>query len=849
MQGESRRACVLRVVVGAGALASGASGQVLNQPAAPVEITLNDTPPHAGTNARFPGHRAPLAPEPLIRLPLGAVTASGWLKTQLDLMASGMFGHLPEVSSWCRPDGSAWRAKDGTGERGWEELPYWLKGFVPLAWLAWLADPDSEKGGVLVDQAKEWMEAVIASRQPDGWFGPAANHAEPDLWPNMPMLYALRSHFEATHDARVLELLTAYFHFELALPRERLLPGSWQKVRGGDNLEIVHWLYDQTGEPFLLELARALHERTVDWTTGIADLHGVNFCQGFREPAQFFVQSLEARHLAASARNWDEMYRRFGQVPGGMFGADEVARDGYGDPRQAAEACSMVEMMQSCATLLSITGDPRWAERCEDVAFNSLPAAATPNWSGLRYLTSPNLIAADAEDHHPGFFNGGCMVAYSAHERYRCCQHNVSHGWPNFVQNAWMATRDGGVAATLLAPTSVHWRASDSLVIGVDETTSYPFGDDVTGDTVTFVVHLFARSELEQTPSQSVVPPTRFPLWICIPSWCDGAAIELADEKRSVPVAAGRWARLERPWRDGDRVVLKLPMKVRVRTFAANGGSIAIDRGPLTYSLDLEEEWRKIGGSDRWPEQEVVTKTRWNYALVLDERGAEASFPFDRRPRKVGEQPFSKPAPIALLAKGRRVPEWQTQHGLIAPLQQSPVATDAPIEELRLVPMGCARLRVSAFPVAAAPGTGSLWIAPPPAPRASHIHDDVFAPFDGVLPASSSDHSVPRFTFWDHVGTVEWLEHEWKVPRRVSRCSVYWFDDTGIGRCRVPKSWRLLWRDGDLWEEVTAASSYGAARDQMNVVTFAPVTTTALRLEVTQQPDFSSGLFEWTTAD
>ena len=82
-------------------------------------------------------------------------------------------------------------------------------------------------------------------------------------------------------------------------------------------------------------------------------------------------------------------------------------------------------------------------------------------------------------------------------------------------------------------------------------------------------------------------------------------------------------------------------------------------------------------------------------------------------------------------------------------------------------------------------------------------------------------------------------------PASVSEAQVYWFDDTGRGSVRVPQTWRLLYRDGDAWKPVEAAGSYGVARDAWNTVTFKPVTTSALRIELTMQPDLSAGLQEW----
>jgi hypothetical protein len=104
---------------------------------------------------------------------------------------------------------------------------------------------------------------------------------------------------------------------------------------------------------------------------------------------------------------------------------------------------------------------------------------------------------------------------------------------------------------------------------------------------------------------------------------------------------------------------------------------------------------------------------------------------------------------------------------------------------------------------------------------------------------------VPRLTWWDHVGTTEWVQYEFDEPRWISSASVYWFDDTGRGRCRVPASWRLLYREGERWRPVPAPSGYGVRRDAYNRVEFDPVKTATLRLEVTLQRDYSGGILEW----
>lgn len=120
---------------------------------------------------------------------------------------------------------------------------------------------------------------------------------------------------------------------------------------------------------------------------------------------------------------------------------------------------------------------------------------------------------------------------------------------------------------------------------------------------------------------------------------------------------------------------------------------------------------------------------------------------------------------------------------------------------------------------------------------------------DYIALASSIDHDIPRFTFWSHKGTEEWVRYNFDKPRAVSAVEVYWFDDTGRGECRVPASWTVEYLDGDSWKPVTNASpsspaAYGIAKDKFNVCVFVPVVTSAVRVNIRQQDKFSSGILE-----
>ncbi len=275
-----------------------------------------------------------------------------------------------------------------------------------------------------------------------------------------------------------------------------------------------------------------------------------------------------------------------------------------------------------------------------------------------------------------------------------------------------------------------------------------------------------------------------------------------------------------------------------------------MDYGPLSFSLRIGEKWSRYGGTEAWPEFEVFPTTPWNYGLLLDPTDPGKSLKVVKKGGPVPAQPFAPDAaPIELQAKAKRIPAWQQDgQGMVGKLQPSPAKSDQAVKTITLIPMGAARLRISTFPVIGSGAGAHEWATPKsPSVSASHCFesDTVEALIDGLEPKSSNDHSIPRFTWWDHRGSAEWVQYDFEKPRRVSAVEVYWFDDTGAGNCRVPESWKLLYRTEENWREVDGASGYVMKADTYNRVTFKPLQTTALRIEVKLQPDFSGGILEW----
>lgn len=673
-----------------------------------LDISVIDRPDVSVRNAHYVSNRKPLLPSRWIQLPTGAVRARGWLYTYLQRQRDGLTGQLGEISAWLQKDNNAWLNSNGVGEYGWEEVPYWLKGYCELGYLL-----DDQAA---IDESDIWIEAVLNSQRTNGDFGPdrRLGDGSRDYWANMIMLFVLQSHYERTQDERVLDLMTRYFHYQLTVPDDQFLTGYWQRMRGGDNLYSVYWLYNRTGDERVLKLATKLHNNTADWTqkNTLPNWHNVNIAQAFGEPATYYLQSHKKSHLAAVYQNFREVRRRYGNVPGGMFDGDENCRPSYDDPRQAIETCGLVEQMLSDETLMRITGDPFWADHCEEIAFNQYPAAVMPDFRALRYLTAPNMTINDSKNHHPGIDNAGPFLMMNPFSS-RCCQHNHSHGWPYFCKNLWLASPDNGVCVAMYSASVVNVKVGDP--------------DDDAACEVTWVMETKYPFE-EQAQLRLTTPkPIKFPLYLRVPGWCQKPILKINDKEQATKAAPQTYIRIFRKWKSDDVVEINFPMQLKVRRWEKNHDAASVNFGPLTFSLKIGEEyvtresnetaqhdsgWQKNADSSQWPSFEIHPTTPWNYGLVLPENHEEG-FEIQRKDWPEDDFPWTlESVPLAMTAQGRRIPAWKLDDtGLCAVLQDSPVETDEPVEGIQLVPMGAARLRISAFPVVSNSADGNHWEA------------------------------------------------------------------------------------------------------------------------------------------
>lgn len=347
--------------------------------------------------------------------------------------------------------------------------------------------------------------------------------------------------------------------------------------------------------------------------------------------------------------------------------------------------------------MLGITADPLWAENMEDIAFNSFPASMMPDLKALRYITSPNQTVSDSENHHPGIDNRGPFLNMNPFSS-RCCQHNHGLGWPSFTQSLAFKTNDNGVAYAVYAPNQATVSVDGGKEVTITEETNYPFSD-----TLRFVI--------------SAKENASFPIYFRIPSWAKGAKAYVNGKSTGAP-QAGTYLRIDGEWANADEVELIFPMELTLRRWPTNRNSASINYGPLTLSLRINERYEKVNSAEmaigdsrwqenadpqKWPTYEIYADSPWNYSLILPESNPFADFKVTRLPWPADNQPFTlQGVPLEVKATARTIPTWGIDEtGLTGVLPREDAPRSAEINEITLVPMGAARLRISSFPTSA----------------------------------------------------------------------------------------------------------------------------------------------------
>lgn len=566
-------------------------------------------------------------------------------------------------------------------------------------------------------------------------------------------------------------------------------------------LDLARFFLDERGHPHSRELFGKYSQdhlpvieqrepvghavRAVYMYSAMADVAALTGAPGYRE---------------ALDRLWTNVVSRKMYITGGI--GSRSGGESFGDDYELPNATAYAETCASIANALwnhrmfLLTGEGRYIDVLERVMYNGILSGVS--LTGDRFFYTNPLESHGQHARSPWFT---CA----------CCPSNISRFIPS-VPGYVYASRGREVYVNLF----VANRATVELkgtIVNIAQETRYPWDGSV-------------RITLDPEEEKSFTVCLRIPGWaqdLPVPSDLyrfstkGGGDIHLRLNGKDIPVKTEKgYVRIHRRWKTGDTLELELPMPVRRvlshESVEANRGRVALQRGPIVYCAEWPDNQGRVSNLVLDDSTGLCAEFRpdfLNGVVVIEGEATALKLGEDGKTKRETRQPFVAIPYYAWAHRGKgEMQVWIAREPSRArPLPPPTIASTS-------------RVLVSG----GKPG---------------------IALNDQWEPRSSSDHSRPYLHWWPKKGTLEWVEYHFARPETVSSVDVYWFDDTGEGECRVPRSWRLYYRSGDRWLPVKTTSAYGTEKDRYNHVSFRPVRTSGLRLEIQLQEKFSAGILEW----
>jgi DUF1680 family protein len=674
-------------------------------------------------------------------------------------------------------------------------------------------DPELEKRtDAIIDQ-------IAAAQQPDGYLNTYYALVKPqERWKNIQyghelycsghLIEAAVAYYQATGKRKLLDVACKLADHIASV----FGPGKRQETSGHEEIELaLVKLYHTTKDQRYLDQARffldvrgrsdkrrlfgeyAQDHKPVREQREVAG-HAVRAMYLYCAMADVAALKNDAGLRTALEEIWHDVVDRKMYITGGI--GPSARNEGFTVPYDLpndsayAETCAAIGMALWNHRMFLMTGDGKYADVLEREVYNGLISGVSLTGDRFFYV---NPLGSVGKHHRVPWFD--CS----------CCPTNIVRYIPGMGERVY-AHDDHSVWTVLYMGNTTTIRLRRGKV-KLTQATKYPWEGDV---------------QITVEPEQELA----FDLKLRIPGWCRAApVVRVNGAMLSAAKVEKGYMSLARTWKAGDVVRLTLPMPVE-RVYAdphvkADVGRVALQRGPVVYCLEGVDN----GGQVR------------NLVLPRDEKLA-ASFERDllggvvavhgkALATSLGKENQRVTKPVSFQAVPYSTWDNRETGPMVVWLPETPELAEVAGEPAVMI--------------------NDLYIS------CSHLNptDTLTAINDSAVPKSSKDHSIKRMTWWDHKGTAEWIAYRFAKPRRVNGVAVYWFDDTGIGQCRVPAEWRVIWRDGDEWKPVVLdpKSCYGTAQDQFNRVAFMPVTTQELKLEAKLQPGSSGGVLKWALSE
>ena len=600
------------------------------------------------------------------------IKPAGWLRRQLEIQAAGLSGNLDKV--WPDIRDSKWIGGD---REGWERVPYWLDGFIPLAYLL---DDDDMKA-----RAKKYIDKILEFQKPDGWICPNGDTPieKYDTWAIILISKVFTVYYDCTGDERIPESLYRMMknYYDL-LSTDTIKMFKWAKAR---------WFEGFIALKFLKE--RYPDEEWIDKLGVIFDeqgLHYENYTEEWKIPLNkwtfqthivnmgMMIKSEAVSHdmlgkpytdLAEKLYSILDKYN--GTAVGGIFTGDECL-SGL-SPIQGSELCSVVEFMYSYEWLYAVTGEAKWAERLERAAFNALPATISDDMWAHQYDQQSNQIECIKMPKKTVFRTNvtGEAHLFGLEPEYGCCTSNFNQGWPKLAIAAFMKSSKGlEVAVPIPTEVNTEWKGAN---VSVKLETEYPFKN-------TFVYKVKADRK------------TSMKLRVRVPSFAKYVKVDGETVGKCKVLSFGGFSEEEK--------VIRVEYGVEPEFIARPHRLASVRYGSLTFSVPIEYEavpleFERKGVERKFPycDYHYERRSDFNYAYV----GKELTV----KENPVNDIPFSsKNPPLTITANVSHI-NWGFEDGYITvcakvPESRKPLDEAKPIE---LYPYGCSKLRMTEIPL------------------------------------------------------------------------------------------------------------------------------------------------------
>lgn len=684
---------------------------------------------------------------------------------------------------------------------------------------ALLSHPDPQLDAFL----DRLIARIAAAQEPDGYLYTARTidplHPHPWAGPQRWMLDRELSH-ELYNLGHLYEAAMAHYQatgkrtlLDVALRSADLLdrtfgPGKMTIWPGHQVAEIgLAKMYLTTGNQHYLALAKFLldsrgpdgmpgsgreynqsHMHVVDQTEAVG--HAVRATYMYSGMADVAALTGDQAYVRAIDKIWENVAGKKLYITGGIGakGSGEAFGANYELPNMTAynETCAAVGNDFWNHRLFLLHADAKYIDVLERTLYNGAISGVSLDGKTFFY---PNPLESNGQHQRSPWFGTACCPSnitrfVASMPGYVYAQSGDQLYVNLFVASDATVKLDGGVSLNITQQTKYPWDGAVKMTVRPDQAAKF---------TVKIRIPGWARNQ--------PVPSDLYHY-----AGAPGAPATLAVNGKRVAMSLDKgYAVIAREWKPGDTVELYLPMPIRRvianDQVAADHGRVALERGPILYAAEWADN---PGGKVRnlvLPRDEKLT-AEFKPALlkgveVIQGRALALAYDAQGNVQKT-QQAFTAIPYYAWANRGRgQMIVWLPE--------TEPAAKPAPF----LTP------HVTSSPSRRSP-----------------------------LTVNDGDEST-SFDWWPKKGTTEWVEYTFDKPARVSSAEVYWFDDTGEGEVRVPASWKILYLDGDAWKPVENASVYGLEKDKYNHVTFQSVSTSALRLEVTMQLNWSAGINEW----